>query len=608
MASLFFIEILRIKKNVYSIVLIAIIFCFISTATAQNIAAPIIQCVSTDQSTGDVTISWSNYTADACGTFTEFVVLGATNILGPFSTVGTVANINNTNYIHVGANGTLLNWFYRIIAIHNCPGATYDTSAVQQEEVLSIPDINYVTVLNNGSVEVNWQPSVSSQTDGYYVYYFLGGGLSNLIDSTLNINDTIYNDVNASTNSNSLVYSVASFDFCDNRSLINPNAHRTIFLTQSIFGCAGTIDLRWNTYQNWPIGVQYQIETTIDNGTPIISTSLPDNSTGYNFETDTLNGDSICFRIIANHPNGIYQSASNKVCLPIDFIRSTAFNYLRTLTVNNDGDVELSWIIDTTADITDYLIENALASDSSSFLVKDSIAATIPISLQNNFTDTSPTTESQSYYYRVVSKDACDFTKPSTLGKTILLTAELDGNNIVQLDWNQFRLEFATVINYSINRISSTNVLSPLSTEGPLVTLYEDDIAAVATNDGNFCYVIEATYNLNLPGFAQETLTSRSNIACVEREPVIYMASALVPSGINKTIRPVLQVPNIKEYQFIVYDRWGKKIFETSALTAGWDGTNKGEALPFGSYTYMVKVVSQNGTDLVKKGTIVLVR
>jgi gliding motility-associated-like protein len=86
------------------------------------------------------------------------------------------------------------------------------------------------------------------------------------------------------------------------------------------------------------------------------------------------------------------------------------------------------------------------------------------------------------------------------------------------------------------------------------------------------------------------------------------MASALVPSGINKTIKPVLQVPNIKEYQFIVYDRWGKKIFETSTLTAGWDGTNKGEALPFGSYTYMVKVVSQNGTDLVKKGTIVLVR
>jgi gliding motility-associated-like protein len=587
-----------------SILLFFSIFQLSNFLIAQNIPAPVVQCISTNQATGDITINWLPYTVNSCGPFVEFQILVSTNINGPYSVVGTVTNPTATSYVHLG-NGTLFDWYYRIVAVHNCPGVVSDTSAPAAEEVLDVPMMDYVTVLPNGDVQINWKPSTSSQTAGYIVYYFLGGGLANAIDTVLGANITTYTDVGAATGTGSIKYSVAAFDACGNRTLINPNPHNTIFLLQSSSGCSGTVDLRWNLYQNWPSGTQYQIETVIDNGAPSITQTLPDSSTGFNYPSDQITGDSVCFRIVAVHTGGTPQSYSNQVCLGVDFIRSTAFNYLRNLTVNNTGDVELNWIIDTTADLNYYIIKNS--TDNTAFVRVDSVSATAPFSFQNNYTDVNAKTDIQPSYYKIESRDDCGFTKESTIGKTIYLEAEFSNNTTVYLQWNEFQLEFANVLNYTISRVIN-NVPAPIQTVGPLELSFEESIANAVSDAGQFCYVIEAEYTLSLPGFSAETLTSTSNIKCVEQEPVIYVANAIVPSGKNKVVKPVLLVPNVKEYEFSVFDRWGKELFTTTALTAGWDGTNKGEQLPFGTYTYRVRVLSQQGKELIKKGTITLVR
>jgi gliding motility-associated-like protein len=273
--------------------------------------------------------------------------------------------------------------------------------------------------------------------------------------------------------------------------------------------------------------------------------------------------------------------------------------------VNNDGGIDLSWYIDTLADINTFYFENSL--DGTSYLRKDSVTVTPPPAFLNNYTDATAQTDVQSYYYQVISKDDCAFEKASTRGRTMFLEAELNNNTTASLVWNSFTLENATVINYKVNSVVNGQLI-PIVTQGSSETTYEQDIAASTTADGQFCYVIEAEYLLDLPGIVSETLISKSNIACIEREPVIFMPNALVPSGKNNFVKPVLQVPNVKEYSFIIYDRWGKKIFETASINAGWDGTSKGEALPFGTYTYYIKAVSQQGKEIIKKGTVTLVR
>jgi gliding motility-associated-like protein len=583
------------------------VFTFLAPLLAQNIPAPVIQCVSTDQNTGDVYINWLPYTPHPCGSFAEFQIFGATNIAGPYTLINTVpiTNVNATSYTHVGANGTILNWYYRMVAVHNCPGVTADTSAPQAGEILDIPQMDYVTVLPDGSVQVVWKPSASAQVAGYIVYYVLGGGLFSAIDTVLGINNTTYVDINANTGSGSIIYSVAAFDYCGNRTLINPNGHNTIFLTQSASVCAATIDLRWNLYRNWPSGTQYQIESTIDNGTPVIAYTLPDSSTGYNFPVTQLNGDSVCFRVAAVHTGGSPQSFSNKVCMAISFIRSTAFNFLRNITVNASGGVDLNWIIDTTAHLNAFLINRSLPN--ASFVLIDSVTVTAPVAFQNYYTDASAPTIAIPLTYRIDSRDDCGLVRASTIGKTILLEASFSGNMDVSLQWNSFELEYATVLNYTINRIIN-NTRTPVQTVGPAELSFQESIANAVSDAGQFCYQIEAEYMLELPGFNTENLKSYSNIRCIEQEPVVYVASALVPEGKNKSVRPVLLVPNVKEYEFQVFDRWGKVMFATTELTAGWDGTNKGERLPFGTYVYRVRLVTQQGKELIQKGTITLVR
>jgi gliding motility-associated-like protein len=64
----------------------------------------------------------------------------------------------------------------------------------------------------------------------------------------------------------------------------------------------------------------------------------------------------------------------------------------------------------------------------------------------------------------------------------------------------------------------------------------------------------------------------------------------------------------IKELDFIIYDRWGEKVFETNDLNTGWDGTYKGDKLFTAVFVYYIKVAFYDGNNYEGKGNITLVR
>jgi gliding motility-associated-like protein len=57
--------------------------------------------------------------------------------------------------------------------------------------------------------------------------------------------------------------------------------------------------------------------------------------------------------------------------------------------------------------------------------------------------------------------------------------------------------------------------------------------------------------------------------------------------------------------KLMVYNRFGKVIFESTGNSRVWDGTYKGEALPNGAYVYMIDL--KNGRP-IKKGTVMILR
>jgi gliding motility-associated-like protein len=64
----------------------------------------------------------------------------------------------------------------------------------------------------------------------------------------------------------------------------------------------------------------------------------------------------------------------------------------------------------------------------------------------------------------------------------------------------------------------------------------------------------------------------------------------------------------ISNFQMIIYDRWGEKMFESSDLSFCWDGTYRGKPLVPDVFMYYIKAQDQNQKELIKKGNISLIK
>jgi len=89
----------------------------------------------------------------------------------------------------------------------------------------------------------------------------------------------------------------------------------------------------------------------------------------------------------------------------------------------------------------------------------------------------------------------------------------------------------------------------------------------------------------------------------------LFMPNAFTPNGDGKNdfIRPVFG-SSMGEVNFMVYNRFGQKVFESVGPTKGWDGRMGGSAQPPGSYAYIIKYKSISGIGKFQKGTFILIR
>jgi gliding motility-associated-like protein len=88
----------------------------------------------------------------------------------------------------------------------------------------------------------------------------------------------------------------------------------------------------------------------------------------------------------------------------------------------------------------------------------------------------------------------------------------------------------------------------------------------------------------------------------------IFVPNAFTPNGDGKNDIEYVYGTSISSLNFYVYNQWGEMIFQTNSKSTGWDGTYKGTNQPVGVYVYYVEAVMNDGTHLMKKGTITLLR
>jgi len=91
-------------------------------------------------------------------------------------------------------------------------------------------------------------------------------------------------------------------------------------------------------------------------------------------------------------------------------------------------------------------------------------------------------------------------------------------------------------------------------------------------------------------------------------DPDIFVPNSFTPNndGVNDLL--FVRGRNITELEFMVFDRWGEKVFETRDQNIGWDGVFRGEAVGPAVFVYHLTAVCADGQRYFTKGNVTVIR
>ena len=105
--------------------------------------------------------------------------------------------------------------------------------------------------------------------------------------------------------------------------------------------------------------------------------------------------------------------------------------------------------------------------------------------------------------------------------------------------------------------------------------------------------------------------TAVKSVSAEEKLCVVAFPTAFTPNGDGRNdIFRVVNGYDISTFHFIVFNRWGQKIFETTNPQKGWDGTAGARRAENGAYIWFCTYINRSkpSEEVSLKGTVVLMR
>lgn len=477
----------------------------------------------------------------------------------------------------------------------------------------NIPMLDSVSVNSTtGFADMAWDISHNGDTKGYIIYLLDNTTmLWHPIDTVYGRLTNTYSDQNnnpCNPNGSYNTYAIAAIDSCGNTSLWGtPQNTMNLKAVKDI--CDDKITLTWNSYNNMPGGLgDYEVWVSENNGpATVLANVLPIDTT---FEHIGLtNNSTYCYSIRARGVLG-NSSTSCTVCEVANKPNQPQFIYIRSASVipGNILGVQLTLHCDTAGKVSLYRIERQNTAGTWVSI------ATLPPNYTNptlTYVDGSALVAQKAYRYRVIVIDSCgDDVLTSNIARTMYLTVEANDSLFNRVKWNPYFGFDGTPTTYNLYRSldgvwSPTPIISLPSTQ----TIYVDDVSFLEGSSGVFEYfaiAIEGAFNTY--NFIDSAL---SNSAIALQKPRLYVPSAFNPSSSNAENRvffPVGVYVNSTDYLFMVFNRWGQKVFETTEINHGWDGKFEGIDAPEDVYTYFVRFTTSRGYLYEDRGTTTLIR
>lgn len=162
--------------------------------------------------------------------------------------------------------------------------------------------------------------------------------------------------------------------------------------------------------------------------------------------------------------------------------------------------------------------------------------------------------------------------------------------------------------------ISNTpNVFTNLSSPDAVRFIWDfgDGNTRETTSRADITYQYTATGNFNacLIAFNNEGC---SDTLCLPVSTIVVPAldvpNAFTPLSGDENSVIMVRGFGIAKMRFIIWNRWGQKVFETNNPLEGWNGRVKGVVQPMDVYAYTLDVEFFDGTKTTRKGDITLIR
>jgi len=331
---------------------------------------------------------------------------------------------------------------------------------------------------------------------------------------------------------------------------------------------------------------------------------------------------------INNNPSSNIFTAGNNGWVHLDgatqIIGGTMFTHFNNIELTGTGIKQLS-NVDTEIEDTLSLNDREFAASNNIVFVTSTGSGVVTrtdgfVSSTNDGGLSRNTLSTNTYFFPVGSSAGTvrfrpvDITPNSVLPNTFKVRmANVDATN-EGFDRSLKEVNVSRINSYFYHRINRTN-----GTSSADISLYYDNAV-----DGDYDLItnwqsslqwknmgiIAAANNYGLVGLTKQTVSDFSSnpFALAESVPNIFVANVFSPNGDGTN--DVLHVcgKGISQLQFIIFDRWGEKVFETSDISSGWDGTYNGTPLNVGVFVYFIKGKFKNGDVFDKKGNFTLLR
>jgi gliding motility-associated-like protein len=475
------------------------------------------------------------------------------------------------------------------------------------------PVIDSVSIDANGKVIIGWEAGLERDIKGYYIFKVTPTvpPTNDSIDYVDGRLSTSYTHIFSDPCSDALTYIILSVDSCGNESpfpfdtiTFFDKPHTTIYLEEIQYDpCMMTNLLGWNEYENFDPEIDYtNIFCSIDGGEYALLETIYPGQVNYTHE-NLLPNTTYSYYVRAYSKD--HQKSSTSCRKEVTTYNSPRplFMYTRYASVEGNDQVDLLFYTDTNAHVQYYRILRSQVAEgpyAEAGLVPDTGSEYI------SFIDTEAEVTASSYYYQVEVVDSCGIASIiANRSRTIFLQAEAlpDLSNL--LTWNAYESWSGRVLGYRVYRRLDDSPPELLAELDSLTLSYQDNVSGLTGSVARITYFAEAFEGSSNPmGFRE---VSRSNEVLSEQEPRAYLPNGFLPLGTSGLFKPVVVFVGSEGYEFVIYNRWGQMIFQTTDPGEGWDGRFNGSYVPQDVYVYLLRFRNALGQQRQIKGNVAVI-